>query len=88
MMASVQFFVSLLFLLIWLILGYKPWFHPEEYIDQQITRRSSSRKPKLLPHAVTFSLFPNNPQLDLWSARIISLLGVFICLAIILAPLF
>ena len=88
MNVSLQFLVALLFFLAFLALGYRPWFLPKEYIVQQKKRKSTQKKPKLLPHAVTFSLFQNNPQLELWFARIIYLLGVLIGLVIMLAPLF
>ena len=85
---SLQFLVTILFFLAWLALGYEPWFHPSKYIVQQQKRRASQKKPALLPHKLTFSLFRSDPQLELWSARVVTLLGVFICLAMMFASFF
>lgn len=88
-MITTQSIVAVLFLLIWLALTYKPWFRPKEYLDNQQVRRSKSKtKWPVLPQSVAFSIFKQYPKLELWSARIISLLGILICLIIILSPTF
>jgi len=88
-MITTQSIFAIIFLLIWSVLAYKPWLRPKEYVDIQQKRRSSSKmKWRFLPQSVTFSVFKQYPKLDLWSARIISLVGILICIIIILSPLF
>jgi hypothetical protein len=78
-----------MFLLLWLALAYEPWFRPKEYVDMQKKRRARLKgKWPFLPQSITFSLFQQYPKLDLWSARLLSLLGVLICITILLSSLF
>ena len=89
-MIPAQSITAVIFLLIWLVLTYKPWFYPNEYVDAQRNRRIRAKKNRwrFSPHSVTSVVFKRYPQIELWSARVISLLGILICLIIILSPVF
>ncbi len=39
-MNIIQTIVTIMFLLLWLALAYKPWFRPKEYVDMQKKRRA------------------------------------------------
>ena len=80
-----QISVKIIFLLLWLLLAYKPWIRPEEYIKFL----NNGRKKTVKNHeSFTYSFFRKFPKLDLWFARIISLLGILICLIILLSSIF
>jgi hypothetical protein len=83
-MMSTQSVVALVFLLFWMIIAYKPWLQPQEYMNAQRKRRSKAKEKRFYsPQSITFSLFKDYPLLDLWSARIISILGILICVVVL-----
>ena len=85
----IQFFAALFFLLYVLFYSYKPWFRPEKFISEQRKRRAKHKVPRfLLPHRTTSLIFQNDPKLELWSTRIISLIGIMMGLIFFFYSLF
>lgn len=84
-----QTIAAIIFLLMSMLFGYRPWFRSKEFLDAQRERRKKQKvKHILLPHAITAAWFNESPSSELWSARVISVSGILICIVILLSPLF
>jgi len=81
-MATISLMLSLYF-------AYLPWFNPQKYQNYNKNWRAKTRKNWLLfPHMITRSAFEKYPRLEIWSARLISILAVLTSIIGVIAGLF
>ena len=81
MQSPTLFYTSLTFLIFFVYVGYIPWFKPKEYLQLKHNMRQSNdyRYPFSL-RGLNYKIFARFPQLDLWGARLVSLMCVISCI--------
>ncbi len=69
--------------------AYTPWFHPEKYLGniKKQRRQIEKGKTRFLPQVSTFKYLNSHTGVDIWLARVTSIIGVLICIVALLAVL-